>query len=109
MAAKPPNSVRITRRFDASPERVFDAWLDPKIARTPKHPQKQGERGCVTTVLRQLSHNFPRGLLHAMHEVMPKQCCHSRHSRYSRRGATSAPSGTWSAATICQIIPLDCS
>jgi uncharacterized protein YndB with AHSA1/START domain len=26
-------SVRLTRRFDASPERVFDAWLDPLVAR----------------------------------------------------------------------------
>ena len=24
--------VRVTRRFDASPERVFDAWLDPASA-----------------------------------------------------------------------------
>lgn len=26
-------SLRVSRRFDASPERVFDAWLDPEIAR----------------------------------------------------------------------------
>jgi len=28
---KPPNSVRLIRRFDASPERVFDAWVDPAM------------------------------------------------------------------------------
>lgn len=32
MNAKPSTSVRVTRRFEASPERVFDAWLDPKKA-----------------------------------------------------------------------------
>ena len=25
-------TVRATHRYDASPERVFDAWLDPKVA-----------------------------------------------------------------------------
>jgi uncharacterized protein YndB with AHSA1/START domain len=25
-------TLRMSRRFDASPERVFDAWLDPKVA-----------------------------------------------------------------------------
>jgi uncharacterized protein YndB with AHSA1/START domain len=43
MAAKPPNFVRITRRFDASPERVFDAWLDPKIARKWLFTLPEGE------------------------------------------------------------------
>ena len=28
MDAHPPVAARATRRFDASPERVFDAWLD---------------------------------------------------------------------------------
>ena len=27
-----PVIVRVSRRFDASPERVFDAWLDPATA-----------------------------------------------------------------------------
>ncbi len=25
-------ALRLTRRFDAAPERVFDAWADPKLA-----------------------------------------------------------------------------
>lgn len=29
MSNNDPVIVRISRRFDASPERVFDAWLDP--------------------------------------------------------------------------------
>ena len=29
MTTEPRAAVRVTRRFDASPERVFDAWLDP--------------------------------------------------------------------------------
>ena len=28
----PRKSVTVTRRFDASPERVFDAWVNPEIA-----------------------------------------------------------------------------
>src|ERR687890_430268 len=30
---KRTNFIRITRRFEASPERVFDAWIDPQTAR----------------------------------------------------------------------------
>jgi|SRR5262245_5254668 len=30
MSPKAPVSVRVTRRFDQSPDRVFDAWLDPE-------------------------------------------------------------------------------
>ena len=33
MTADPSHILRITRRFDASPHRVFDAWLDPERAR----------------------------------------------------------------------------
>jgi len=32
MTAEAPVEVRVTRHFSASPERVFDAWLDPKKA-----------------------------------------------------------------------------
>ena len=32
MSAETPVEVRVTRRFSASPERVFDAWLDPEKA-----------------------------------------------------------------------------
>ena len=30
---EPRAAIRVARRFRASPERVFDAWLDPTIAR----------------------------------------------------------------------------
>ncbi|HEY2358985.1 MAG TPA: SRPBCC domain-containing protein [Phenylobacterium sp.] len=30
--AKKTETVRVSRRFEASPERVFDAWLNPKVA-----------------------------------------------------------------------------
>ena len=30
-ATQPATAVRVTRRFDASPERVFDAWLVPAL------------------------------------------------------------------------------
>ena len=33
MTADASRLLRITRRFEASPERVFDAWLDPAMAR----------------------------------------------------------------------------
>jgi uncharacterized protein YndB with AHSA1/START domain len=33
MATAPRTTVRVTRRFAAPPERVFDAWFDPAIAR----------------------------------------------------------------------------
>lgn len=29
----PTTQIRVSHRYAASPERVFDAWLDPKIAR----------------------------------------------------------------------------
>jgi uncharacterized protein YndB with AHSA1/START domain len=33
MSADPSSTIRITRRFEASMERVFDAWIDPDKAR----------------------------------------------------------------------------
>jgi uncharacterized protein YndB with AHSA1/START domain len=33
MSASKTVSVKVSRRFKASPERVFDAWLDPAKAR----------------------------------------------------------------------------
>jgi uncharacterized protein YndB with AHSA1/START domain len=33
MTVDPDRFLRMTRQFDASPERVFDAWLKPEIAR----------------------------------------------------------------------------
>ncbi|MPY91370.1 MAG: SRPBCC domain-containing protein [Luteitalea sp.] len=33
MTVEPPIHLRVTRRFSASPERVFDAFLDPAKAR----------------------------------------------------------------------------
>jgi len=34
MTADPQVSARVTRHFTASPERVFDAWLDPHMLGT---------------------------------------------------------------------------
>ncbi|HEX6930173.1 MAG TPA: SRPBCC family protein, partial [Gammaproteobacteria bacterium] len=31
MFAEPPIEVRVTQNFNASPEQVFDAWLDPAM------------------------------------------------------------------------------
>jgi Activator of Hsp90 ATPase homolog 1-like protein len=36
-------SVRVVRRFKASPERVFDAWLDPNTARKFLFTDAHGE------------------------------------------------------------------
>ena len=33
MTADPSQKFRMTRRFEASPERLFDAWIDPETAR----------------------------------------------------------------------------
>ena len=33
MTAEPERCLRLTRRFEAAPERVFDAWLNPALAR----------------------------------------------------------------------------
>ena len=32
MTAEPERCLRLTRRFEAAPERVFDAWLNPTLA-----------------------------------------------------------------------------
>jgi uncharacterized protein YndB with AHSA1/START domain len=32
MSTEPPVDIRVTRQYQSSPERVFDAWLDPAIA-----------------------------------------------------------------------------
>lgn len=33
MPTEPHNTIRLSHRFTASPERVFDAWLDPETIR----------------------------------------------------------------------------
>lgn len=40
--------LRITRHFDASPQRVFDAWLDPETAGKWLFATPTGEMTCVT-------------------------------------------------------------
>jgi len=34
MTVDPPPVARVTRRFSAAPERVFDAWLNPRLIGT---------------------------------------------------------------------------
>ncbi len=49
MTADPSHVLRITRRFEASAERVFDAWVNPQTARLwlfgslESHPQRRVE------------------------------------------------------------------
>ncbi|MDX1503009.1 MAG: SRPBCC domain-containing protein [Thermoanaerobaculia bacterium] len=43
MTAEPLVTVRVARRFSASPERVFDAWLDPEKARRFLYATEEGE------------------------------------------------------------------
>lgn len=43
MASDQPVEVRLTRRFEASPERVFDAFLDPAKARRFMFATPDGE------------------------------------------------------------------
>jgi uncharacterized protein YndB with AHSA1/START domain len=45
---RPTAQIRVSQRFDASPERVFDAWLDPATASawlfaTASHPMARVE------------------------------------------------------------------
>jgi len=46
--AQPAARIRVTQRYSASPERVFDAWLDPAMASawlfaTASHPMARVE------------------------------------------------------------------
>jgi uncharacterized protein YndB with AHSA1/START domain len=41
------SSARVTRRFSASPQRVFDAWLDPQTARKWLFATTMGEIVCA--------------------------------------------------------------
>jgi uncharacterized protein YndB with AHSA1/START domain len=43
MGADLPVQVRVTHRYAATPERVFDAWLDPAIARRFLFATAEGE------------------------------------------------------------------
>lgn len=43
MSARETVTVRVSRRFDAPPERVFDAWLDPEKARKFLYATPEGE------------------------------------------------------------------
>ncbi len=43
MTAEAPVEVRVTRRFSATPERVFDAWLDPDKAGKFLYATEEGE------------------------------------------------------------------
>ena len=43
MTAEGSVDVRVTRRFGASPERVFDAWLDPERAGRFLYATAEGE------------------------------------------------------------------
>ena len=43
MTAEGPVKVRVTRRFSATPERVFDAWLDPEKAARFLYATEEGE------------------------------------------------------------------
>ncbi len=43
MTAETPVQVRVARRFTASPERVFDAWLDPEKAGKFLYATEEGE------------------------------------------------------------------
>ena len=43
MTTEAPVKVRVTRHFSASPERVFDAWLDPEKAARFLYATPEGE------------------------------------------------------------------
>ncbi len=43
MTADPSTTVRVTRQFSASAERVYDAWLDPEMAKRFLFATARGE------------------------------------------------------------------